>query len=61
MKNQYYPPDGLKTNKPKEGEIHVESFVFNIDKNYNKPLNEVSKEIQRRKNIIKVPCFRDSW
>jgi len=48
--DNYIAPDGLKIKKVKEGKIKVSSLYFDLDKNFNKPLNEVSEEIRRRKN-----------
>lgn len=39
-----------------EGEADVKSEKYNNDENYRKPLNEVSKEIQRRKDAFKASC-----
>lgn len=34
--------------------VEIDSIKFNNDANFNKPINEISQEIQKRKNRTKV-------
>lgn len=51
-----YSSTGIK-NRAKAWFNHpeIDSLKVNEDNNFNKPLSEVSEEIQRRKNPLKVP------
>lgn len=49
---KYHNFQGIKI--VQKNPVVVDSLKFNADENYNKPLNEVSEEIQRRKNVAKT-------
>lgn len=53
-----YNNQNIKSNKPKEGIVSIESLYYNNDEFLRKPLNEVSTEIQRRKNSDESPVSR---
>ena len=54
MGNNFHNHQGIRNVKPIIGDIEIDSIKFNHDVNFNKPLNEVSEEIQRRKDRAKV-------
>ena len=49
---------GIKSNTPKQGRVFIDSIKFNKDIFLQKPLNEVSAEIQKRKDEDESPVFR---